>query len=209
MSLKSKEFRFFWVVLFAFIITEVFIDNGLTAAEQSSNSTVTIKLKVLSESMDADDITKVRKLIEAGADVNVINKYGKTPLLMASRNGHTEVVKLLLQAKADVNAKDRIGSTALRNASNSGHLDIVQVLLEKGADVNAKDKKGSTALIDASNQGHNDIVEALLAKGAKGYSEVRREYFEVRREYFDSDGKLTNELIRTDGESTLRIQSGY
>lgn len=52
--------------------------------------------------MDANDITEIKKLIAAGADVNVINKYGATPLIIASLKGYTEVVELLLEAKADV-----------------------------------------------------------------------------------------------------------
>ena len=87
MSLKSKKFRFSWVVLLVSIVL-AFSGNVLHAQEQSPNSTVTIKLKVISESMDASDINEIRRLIEAGADVNVINKNNSTPLCVASEHGH-------------------------------------------------------------------------------------------------------------------------
>ncbi len=111
MSLKSKKLRFIWKILFVSIVIVAFGGSIISAQEQSPNSTVTIKLKVLSGSMDASDITEIRKLIEAGADVNVINKYGATPLIMASQKGYAEVVKLLLDAKADVNVKIEAGGT--------------------------------------------------------------------------------------------------
>ncbi|MCP4371746.1 MAG: ankyrin repeat domain-containing protein [Deltaproteobacteria bacterium] len=84
------------------VISSSFKNQSDANKEQSPNSTVTIKLKVLSESIDVSDITEIKKLIEAGADVDVINKYGATPLWQASWKGHTEVVKLLLETGADI-----------------------------------------------------------------------------------------------------------
>ena len=67
--------------------------------------------------------------------------------MMASQQGHLDVVQALLAKGADVNAKDNDGATALMLASQNGHLDVVQALLAKGADVNAKANDGVTALI--------------------------------------------------------------
>ena len=99
----------------------------------------TTRLKAISESLRASDITKIRELIKDGADVDVRNRYGVTPLLMASQNGHVEIVKLLLQAKADVDAATTRtgGLTSLWAASEVGHAEIVKLLLEANADVNA------------------------------------------------------------------------
>ena len=128
MSLKSKKFKVFWIVMLTSIVTAVFIYNGFSVQEQSPNSKVTIKLKVLSESIKFDDISEIRKLIEAGANVNVINKYGATPLYVASSAGHTEVVKLLLEAGADVNKGMTDIFTPLFIASSNGHTGIVKLL---------------------------------------------------------------------------------
>jgi len=120
------------------------------------------------------------------ADVYVKSKdfFGVTALVMASQNGHTEVVKLLLENGADVNMKIKLfGETALWLASQNGHAEIVKLLLDKGADVNVKANdeilrqnfvghfKGYedcsvTALWMASQNGHPEVVKHLLAANA-------------------------------------------
>ena len=166
MSIKSNKFRNFWVVIYVSIITAVFIDDCLSAQEQSPNSTVTIKLKVLSESMDTDDIPEIRKLIDAGADVNVINKDGSTPLLIALLNRQTEIVKLLLKAGADVNKASHYGLTPLHSASASGQIEVVKLLLAAKADVNKAPHNGPTPLHLASVSGKIEVVKLLLAAKA-------------------------------------------
>ena len=37
-----------------------------------------------------------RRLLSGGADVNYVNEHGCTPLMMASQNGHVEVVDMVL-----------------------------------------------------------------------------------------------------------------
>ena len=88
-----KCLRHVLIISISFLV--LFSCSLTSALEQSPNSTVTIKLKVLSEDMKASDIDEIRSLIDAGADVNVINEHGTTPLCMASSYDHTEIVELL------------------------------------------------------------------------------------------------------------------
>ena len=55
---------------------------------------------------------------------NDIEKYGMTPLIWASKNGHNEIVNGFLENRADVNARDNTKMTALMWASNMGHEEI-------------------------------------------------------------------------------------
>ncbi|NDY73108.1 hypothetical protein DO021_15610 [Desulfobacter hydrogenophilus] len=59
------------------------------------NRVATITLKILSESMKRKDVAKIQDAIQSGADVNVRDKYGFTPLHMASENGHAEIVGVI------------------------------------------------------------------------------------------------------------------
>jgi uncharacterized protein len=76
----------------------------------------------------------VRKLLESGANPNLIDEdSGTTPLISAIRGQYTDIVSLLLQVGADVNAKDSNGNTALKIAKEKGSTEIVQLLLKVGA----------------------------------------------------------------------------
>ena len=97
---------------------------------------VTARLKTISESREAGDLAEIGRLLRAGADVNVRNKFGVTPLMGASQEGHSEVVKLLLTAGTDVHAgvseagKDY---TPLSVAKKAGHTEAVELLKKHGA----------------------------------------------------------------------------
>ena len=54
---------------------------------------------------------------------------GRTPLHLAAKKGHLEVVKCLASVVDHVNAKDFDGMTPMRNASIEGHTDIVNYLI--------------------------------------------------------------------------------
>jgi ankyrin repeat protein len=66
-------------------------------------------------------------------DVNGIDEHGNTPLILAARFGHDEVVTALLIAKADVKTKNDEGKTAIMLASESGHDETVKALTQAGA----------------------------------------------------------------------------
>jgi hypothetical protein len=125
-----------------------------------------VGIGLLAVSRIGDDLGLMCTLLNMGADVNCKDANGKTPLIIASKRGHLDIVKKLLEKGADVNCKDANGKTPLIIASECGHLNIVKNLLGKGADVNCKDANGKTPLIIASECGHLNIVKNLLEKGA-------------------------------------------
>ena len=69
-----------------------------------------------------------KMLIEAGADVNVVQMSGATPLHSAAQNGNIELIIVLLEAGANVNALTEDGKTAADKASEKGFGEIAKIL---------------------------------------------------------------------------------
>ncbi|HGV5735560.1 TPA: ankyrin repeat domain-containing protein [Escherichia coli] len=86
------------------------------------------------------NITKIKELVLAGANVNYVSPEGLTPLSCAES---VEVVQFLLSRGADVNATNEDGKTALFSVSN---VDTCRFLIENGARVNHVNNKHETAL---------------------------------------------------------------
>ena len=59
-----------------------------------------------------------------GAALDQANSLGWTPLLLASRYGHVNVVNLLIQNQANVNAETKLAANALTMAARGGHLQV-------------------------------------------------------------------------------------
>ncbi len=92
----------------------------------------------LSDAARDGDIEAVRRLLASGADVNMEDKNGFTPLHAAAFQGHTECVRLLLAAPGiDVNQENENGWTPLVMAVHNGHTECLKLLLSApGIDVN-------------------------------------------------------------------------
>ena len=68
---------------------------------------------------------------------------GRTPLMMASRTGNVDAMKVLLDHGADVNAKETLrGTTPLMWAADEGHAAAIKLLIEHGADIKAQLEPG-------------------------------------------------------------------
>jgi ankyrin repeat protein len=104
-----------------------------------------------------------RLLPTNGAKINTRDSLGRTPLLWAIANGHSDVVKLLLETgKVRADGKDRYGQTPLLWAAQSGHDAVVKVLLEHQVEANTKDEDGRTLLSWAAENGHEAVAKLLL-----------------------------------------------
>jgi len=137
-----------------------------------------------------DDLAAVQRLIKAGADPKIANRYGITPLSLAATNRNTAIAEALLKAGADPNAKLPGGTTILMTAARAGNPDIVRMLIEHGADVNAKGETyGETALVWAANENHAEAAKVLLAHGADVNG--RSAAIEREKDRFGLEGVLT------------------
>ena len=154
------------------LIMELFTSDGASYRSQLVESGLVNTSETPLYSVSEDGLLGVaRRLITMGVDVNACSGFYGNALCVASKEGHTEIVRLLLEKGADPNA--------LCAASHRGHTEIVKILLEKGAEPNALDHgwEHGSALYCASGRGYDAIVRLLLDAGAVVGLEEHAGYF--------------------------------
>ncbi len=112
------------------------------------------------------DPVQVYDLIAAGADVNAKDKYGQTAIMLASRNGHTDVVQLLVDAHAELNVTAKYNLSALMLAVINHHDYIVRILVDAGADLTLRGSGApgfcnKTAIELANDSGQKEVAAYL------------------------------------------------
>ena len=107
-------------------------------------------------------------LIQRGANVDVKNIHGETPLLKLLRSDRfsAQNVDCLLLNGADPKVADSRGETALHCAVFRDHTEVIDSLIKHGADVNAKTESGYTPLHNAVFQKNPKATFLLLRAGA-------------------------------------------
>ena len=104
----------------------------------------------------------VEALIKEGAEMNPLNAYGQTPLIVARKKiGKTDPAHVLLAHGANPNILDYKEFSALWMAYSNRYTDEFNDLLDHGADPNWS-HKGLTILMAAAYEDRPEIVRSLL-----------------------------------------------
>ncbi|MFB6704397.1 ankyrin repeat domain-containing protein [Streptomyces sp. NPDC056333] len=117
------------------------------------------------------ETARVKTLLQTGADPELADSEGTTPLYVASVNGEAEIVRLLLAAGASPDTESKgLGSegTPLCAAACWGHAEAVHALLTHGADPNMHEDHGTgrSPLGWAIDGPHPETIALLTAAGA-------------------------------------------
>ncbi|KAA3677473.1 uncharacterized protein DEA37_0000419 [Paragonimus westermani] len=105
--------------------------------------------------------------LNAGAQLDVRDTFGNTPLHYAAEDGDVGLLSLLLNNGSSVDSQDITSKTPLMKAARSGKLWAVRRLIAFGANVNVKDRNDETALHFACRQGSTEITGMLIKAGAR------------------------------------------
>jgi ankyrin repeat protein len=132
-------------------------------------------LPILHKAASDGNIQHVKSLIEHAEDINAMSGFRNstkyTPLMLAAKNGHLEVVQYLHQHGANITIKDSQQFNALYYAAENGHLEVVKYLIENGAksDINMRTGheigSSGTPLFIAARNGYFNIVTYLHQHG--------------------------------------------
>lgn len=149
-------------------------------ADRGADLMLTIGTTPLIRAAKAGDTAAIRLLLAHGADPNVPNSLGITPLMAAAGLDSDDIdtrgayvtqpeaiasIALFLAAGVDINAVDNGGQSALHGAAYRGWDDVVKYLVAHHADLYLKDKRGfiplDTALgrSDGHGRNHSQFVD--------------------------------------------------
>lgn len=145
----------------------------------------------LREAAAEGNVLRVQTFLEQGVGTQAADEQGITPIFLAAKNGHRDVVALLLERGGSVNPTRQDGVTPLFLAGQERRLDVLVLLLEKGADVNAQAPMGGVTLLHiAAFRGDREIVTLLLRYGADKNARM-------------TAGERPVDLARTQGHTAL------
>jgi ankyrin repeat protein len=122
--------------------------------------------EALLDAVHRDDATAVAALLDQGADANVREPDGATPLAWAAMRSNARIAERLLRAGADPNLVNELGIGPLWLAVQNGSVELAELLLAGGADPNLARENGETPLMTAARLGRLDTMRALLDRGA-------------------------------------------
>ncbi len=113
-----------------------------------------------------DSMEIVELLLKNGANINLRNRDGETPLTIAVTKNSMELVKFLLENDADINLRNRDGETPLTIAAAKNFMEIVKFLLENDAKINLRNRDGDTPLSIAVTKNSMELVKFPLENDA-------------------------------------------
>jgi len=114
------------------------------------------------------DLVQVRALLDAGADIDALDRHGQTALMNAAHRGDAELVQVLVDRGAGLNHTAKHRLTALMLAVIADRADVVRVLVSAGADRTIQGSTGQfacTPLEYAQQHGKEHLVDMLRDDG--------------------------------------------
>lgn len=112
--------------------------------------------------VENENFEAVSELLNASADANAQDFWGRTPLYIAAEKGNKPIAEALISKQADSYIQAMYGNSPLYVAAANGKVDLVDLLLSHGAEKNIRADNASTPLIVASQNGHHNVVKRLL-----------------------------------------------
>lgn len=114
------------------------------------------------------DVTWINFLLGKGANPNVEDRNGNTPLILAAAQGFPDGVSALISGRADVNGRNRAGETPLIKAVQALNTQVVRILMAAGAQPDLTDHvTGYSALDYAERNRRAGAILRLLKSPPK------------------------------------------
>ncbi|MDH4251561.1 MAG: ankyrin repeat domain-containing protein [Nitrospira sp.] len=137
------------------------------------------------------NLLRVQTFLGQGISAQVADGRGVTPLFLAAKNGHPDVVALLLERGAVISPMRQDGVTPIFIAAQEGQREVVALLLKNGVDVNTRAGIGEVTLLHvAAYRGDQELITLLLQQGATKHGRM-------------TSGERPVDLAQAQGHTTL------
>lgn len=122
------------------------------------------------------DSTWLAYLLGKGANPNLADKKGVTPLMLATQLGWADGASLLIKVKSQIDATNRSGETALIRAVQLRNAEMVRLLMKAGANPDKQDTvAGYSARDYAAQDGRGSAILAIIESGGKDADEPKKD----------------------------------
>lgn len=118
------------------------------------------------DAIERGDVDAIRELVARDVDVDALDRYGQTGLMLAARAGRADLVAALIEHGADLDVTAKFGLSALMLAVVNGHAEVARLLVRAGCDRTLRGSgapgfAGKTARDLAAEQGLHELAAEL------------------------------------------------
>ena len=122
----------------------------------------------LHEAAHIGDTDAIQTLLKSGADIELRDGAGRTPLIVAAFASNDETIEILANAGADLNALESRAYDIVTISAVADDVELLDLALALGASPNnITSPYVGNALIAAAHLGHHEAVKSLIKNDAK------------------------------------------
>lgn len=130
------------------------------------------------------DLDLIRFLVDNGANVNVRNDDGCTPLHFACESGEIDIVEYLVFKGADLEV-ETFEETPLFKAVSQGHSKVVKYLIDNGANIDVRDAYSGCTLLQKAQMSYNEVIIEMIEDKLKEKKEKELENLLLKKADFE------------------------
>ena len=155
------------MTLRALVLVATFAVGGAAAAQVPPSPSEIAAYDGLHAAAAVGDVAEIRRLAEAGADLEARDARGRTALHVAAFASEDAALRALAEAGADMNALEGQAYDVVTIAAVADDPALMSLAIELGNDPGlVTSPYAGTALIAAAHLGHAEVVRRLIAAGA-------------------------------------------
>ena len=136
------------------------------ASENSKQILKDAEQKLTEISFNKATVEAIDTLLQSGANINIKDEYGETPLIKALFAQNLPVAEFLINKGADFNVTNMAGHTPMMICVKNGLIDIAELLIQKGDDIHKPSPENEESLLaTAVWENQEEMAKWLLEKG--------------------------------------------